>query len=30
VTAAYRNGVLTVTLPKTEPHADDSRSIDIE
>ncbi|KAB1186746.1 MULTISPECIES: archaeal heat shock protein Hsp14 [Haloferax] len=30
VTASYRNGVLTVTLPKAEPDADDSRSIDIE
>lgn len=30
VTAKYRNGVLTITLPKMEPEAEDSSSIDIE
>ncbi|MCO8266880.1 archaeal heat shock protein Hsp14 [Haloferax prahovense] len=30
VTASYRNGVLTVTLPKAEPAGDDSTQIDIE
>ena len=30
VTAQYRNGVLTITLPKAEPYTDDSRTIDIE
>ncbi|WP_411965313.1 archaeal heat shock protein Hsp14 [Haloferax sp. YSMS24] len=30
VTAQYRNGVLTITLPKMEPDAEDSSSIDIE
>ncbi|KAB1192495.1 Hsp20 family protein [Haloferax sp. MBLA0076] len=30
VSATYRNGVLTITLPKAEPDADDSQSIDIE
>ncbi|ADE03143.1 archaeal heat shock protein Hsp14 [Haloferax volcanii] len=30
VTASYKNGVLTVTLPKAEPAGDDSTEIDIE
>ncbi|QOS10575.1 Hsp20-type molecular chaperone [Haloferax gibbonsii] len=30
VTASYKNGVLTVTLPKAEPAGDDSTQIDIE
>ncbi|RDZ65799.1 heat-shock protein Hsp20 [Haloferax sp. Atlit-12N] len=30
VAASYRNGVLTVTLPKAEPAGDDSTQIDIE
>ncbi|ELZ94828.1 hsp20-type chaperone [Haloferax mucosum ATCC BAA-1512] len=30
VSATYRNGVLTVTLPKAEPETDDSTEIDIE
>ncbi|KAB1197314.1 MULTISPECIES: archaeal heat shock protein Hsp14 [Haloferax] len=30
VKATYKNGVLTITLPKAEPVADDSSSIDIE
>ncbi|WP_424007833.1 archaeal heat shock protein Hsp14 [Haloferax denitrificans] len=30
VSASYKNGVLTVTLPKAEPAGDDSTQIDIE
>jgi len=30
VEASYRNGVLTVTLPKTEPTEPEETSIDIE
>ncbi|ELZ70690.1 hsp20-type molecular chaperone [Haloferax volcanii DSM 14919] len=30
VTASYKNGVLTVTLPKAEPAGDGSTEIDIE